>query len=244
MSRSRLGVPSWLSAQPPLGRPLAAVFALWLTAALASAASRPAEERPSGLEPPNTALFTRLCTNTADLAECGKKIEAELLRRPGASSIARRDGRLLAITIPGDVPYLFEDQPGEAGPDVSFYGYVAPANAVVLYRARGDRLDFLVLDRSTGSVTELPNEPKFNRDGRYFATADFCKDGCENRIAVWRLERRGAVRERVFAPRTPWDDAEVSWGSNTRLIVDVTEGSRSYSFNLDVNDPRWTVLSP
>jgi len=209
-----------------------------------SAVVRAEASRPGGLEPPNAAQFTRLCSNTADLVECGKKIEAEWLRKPGASTIVRRQGRFLAVSIPGDVPYIFEDQPGEAGPDVSFYGYVAAADAAVLYRARGDRLDFLVLDRATGSVTDLPNEPRFNHDGRYFATADFCKDGCENRLAVWRFERRGAVRERVFAPRVPWDDAEVSWGSPTRLIVDITEAGRSSSINLELRDPRWVILLP
>ncbi len=220
-------------------------LACTLASALVTTAARAqGAERPVGLEPLTTAQFTRVCNNTSDLVDCGKRIEAELLKRPGANAIARREGRLLAITIPGDAPYIFEDQPGEAGPDTSFYGYVPTADAVVLYRARGEKLEFLVLDRATGSVTELPNEPRFNRDGRYFATADFCKDGCENRIAVWRFERRGAVRERVFTPRTPWDDAEVSWGSNTRLIVDITEGKRSSAINLDLNDPRWTVLLP
>ncbi|MFN3630526.1 MAG: hypothetical protein ACK4XK_10820 [Casimicrobiaceae bacterium] len=52
------------------------------------------------------------------------------------------------------------------------------------------------------------------------------------------------MRERVFTPRTPWDDAEVSWGTNTRLIVDYTEGKRSRAINLELNDPRWTVLLP
>ncbi|MFN3630527.1 MAG: hypothetical protein ACK4XK_10825 [Casimicrobiaceae bacterium] len=110
-------------------------FLISLAAALAApAASAQGSERPSGLEPPTTAQFTRLCSNTADLVDCGKKIEADLLKRPGANAIARREGRLLGIMIPGDVPYIFEDQPGEAGPDTSFYGYVAAADAVVLYQ--------------------------------------------------------------------------------------------------------------
>jgi hypothetical protein len=94
-------------------------------------------------------------------------------------------------------------------------------------------------------VTVLPNERKFNHDGRFFATADFCKDGCENRLAVWRFEKRGAVRERVFTPRTMWEDAEVSWGGPSRLIIDFVEpGNKAGSMNLDLNDPRWLVLLP
>ncbi|MGL5002495.1 MAG: hypothetical protein ACRDAM_06110, partial [Casimicrobium sp.] len=141
-------------------------------------------------------------------------------------------------------PFIFEDIDSEAGPNTSFYAYSSGADSVVLYRARGDKVEFLMLHRPTGNVTELPNEPKFNRDGRFFATADFCKDGCENRLAIWRIERRGALRERVFTPRTPWDDAEVSWGSNTRLVVDITEKGKTSAFNLDVNDARWTLLAP
>jgi hypothetical protein len=198
----------------------------------------------ASVDAPNTVAFTRLCTNTADPADCGKKVEAAQMKSPSAATIARRDGKLLAISIPNEPPFIFEDIDSEAGPNVSFYAYSAGADSVVLYRARGDKVDFLLLHRPTGSVTELPNEPKFNRDGRYFATVDFCKEGCENRLAVWRIERRGALRERVYVPRTSWDDADVSWGSAVRLIVDASENGKSTAMNIDINDPRWTVLAP
>jgi hypothetical protein len=200
--------------------------------------------QPVSVDAPTTAQFARLCANTADPADCGKKVEAAQLRLPGASAIAKRDGKLLAITIPNEPPFIFEDVDSEAGPNTSFYAYSAGADSAVLYRARADKVEFLMLHRPTGALTELPNEPKFNRDGRYFATADFCKEGCENRVAVWRIERRGALRERVFVPRTPWDDADVAWGSGLRLIVDAVEGGRTSAINLDINDPRWTVLAP
>jgi hypothetical protein len=198
----------------------------------------------ASIDAPSVAQFTRLCQRSADPADCGKKIEVAQLAQPGAGQIVRRDGALLAVTVPGEPPFIFEDVESEAGPNVSFYAYSSGADSVVLYRARGDRIDFLMLHRPTGNVTELPNEPKFNRDGRYFVTADFCKDGCENRIAVWRIERRGALRERVYTPRTPWDDAEVSWGGPTRLVVDATEAGKSVAINIDMADPRWTVLAP
>jgi hypothetical protein len=198
----------------------------------------------ASVDAPTTAQFVKLCTNTADPADCGKKIEAVQIKHASASFVAKRDGKLLAITIPGEPPYIFEDVESEAGPNVSFYAYSSGADSVVLYRARADKLDFLLLHRPTGNVTELPNEPKFNRDGRYFVTADFCKEECENRVTVWRIERRGALRERVFAPRNPWSDADASWGSNTRLVIDATENGRSVAINLDMNDLRWTVLAP
>lgn len=208
--------------------------------------SLPARVEPpvASIDAPSVAQFSRLCANTADPADCGKRVEAAQLKLLGSSSVVRRDGKLLAISVPGEPPFIFEDVDSEAGPNVSFYAYSSGADSVVLYRARGDKLDFLMLHRSTGNVTELPNEPKFNRDGRYFATADFCKEGCENRIAVWRIERRGALRERVFTPRTPWEDADVSWGGPTRLVVDASENGKSAAINLDVNDSRWTVLAP
>jgi hypothetical protein len=199
----------------------------------------------ASIEAPSTAQFARLCTSTADPADCGKKVEATQLKSASASQVVKRDGKLLAVTIPGEPPFIFEDIDSEAGPNVSFYAYSSGADSVVLYRARADKLDFVLLHRPTGTLTELPNEPKFNRDGRYFATADFCKEGCENKIAIWRIERRGeALRERVFTPRTPWSDADVSWGGSTRLVVDITDGGKSTAINLDVNDPRWTVLAP
>lgn len=196
------------------------------------------------IDAPNTQQFIRLCSNTADPADCGKKIEAQQLKQPGAEKVARRDGKLLAISIPGEPPFIFEDVDSEAGPNTSFYAYSAGADAAVVYRARGDKVEFLLLHRPTGSLTELPNEPKFNRDGRYFATADFCKEGCENRLSVWRIERRGALRERVFTPRNPWSDADVSWASNIRLLVEITEAGKSSAISIDVGDARWTVLAP
>ena len=191
---------------------------------------------------PTAAQFAKLCANTVDPADCGKKIEAEQIKRAGA--VVKRAGNLLAVTVPGEPPFLFEDKPGEAGPNVSFFAYYALADAVVLYRARADKLDFVLVHRATTSTTELPNEPFFNSDGRFFATVDFCKEECENRLTVWRFERRGPARERVFVPRVPWTDAGVSWGSPRRLVIDYTEDGKSASMNLEMNDPRWTVLLP
>ncbi|WP_156864123.1 hypothetical protein [Casimicrobium huifangae] len=195
---------------------------------------------------PAAEQFAKLCANTHDPADCGKKIEATQLSRGGSliGNVIKRDGSLLAVMVPGEPPFLFEDKPGEAGPNFSFYGYYAASDSVVLYRAQADKLDFVLVHRETKSTTELPNEPFFNSDGRYFVTIDFCKEGCENRLAVWRFERRGPARERVFAPRTPWTDAGVSWGAPRRLIVDYTESGRNASINLDLGDPRWTVLLP
>ena len=191
---------------------------------------------------PNQDQFAKLCANTADPADCGKKIEAQQIGR--AAAVVRRSGNLLAVTVPGEPPFMFEDKPGEAGPNTSFYAYHAPSDSVVLYRAQADKLDFVLVHRGSTSVTEVPNEPQFNSDGRYFVTADFCKEGCENRLSVWRFERRGPARERVFAPRTPWTDAGVSWGAPRRLIVDYTEDGKNTSINLDLGDPRWTILLP
>ncbi len=198
--------------------------------------------QPASIAAPTAAQFAKLCANTADPADCGKKIEAEQIKRAGA--VVKRDGDLLAVTMPGEPPFLFEDKVGEAGPNVSFFAYYALSDAVVLYRARADKLDFVLVHRATTSTTDLPNEPLFNSDGRFFVTADFCKDDCENRLSVWRFERRGPTRERVFTPRMPWTDAGVSWGSPRRLVIDYTEDGKNASMNLDMNDPRWTVLLP
>lgn len=221
---------------------------------------------PVNVPAPTQEQFAKLCANTGDPADCGKKIEAQQITR--AASIVKRSGNLLAVTVPGEPPFIFEDKPGEAGPNVSFFAYHAASDAVVLYRAQADKLDFVLVQRGvaaaansassgngadsastangavTASTTELPNEPFFNSDGRYFVTADFCADGCENRLSVWRFERRGPARERVFAPRTPWTDAGVSWGAPRRLIVDYTEGGKNVSTNLELSDSRWTVLLP
>jgi hypothetical protein len=198
------------------------------------------------IAPPSTEQFAKLCAGTADPADCGKKIEAQQLQRAG--NLVKRAGNLLAVTVPGEPPFMFEDKLGEAGPNVSFYSYHAPSDSVVLYRAQADKIDFLLVQRGVAAVsastTELPNEPLFNSDGRFFVTADFCNEGCENRLSVWRFERRGPARERVFSPRTPWADASVSWGSPRRLIVDYSEGGKNLSFNLELNDPRWVVLLP
>ena len=224
--------------------PLALALTLTLAIALLRATASVAQPvvSISTIPAPTTAQFAKLCANTADPGECGKKIETEQIKRAGA--VVKREGNLLAVTVPGEPPFLFEDKPGEAGPSVSFFAYYALADAVVLYRAQADKLDFVLVHRATTSTTELPNEPFFNSDGRYFVTVDFCKDDCENRLSVWRFERRGPARERVFTPRAPWTDAGVNWGSPRRLVIDYTEDGKSASMNLDMNDPRWTVLLP
>lgn len=219
----------------------AALSALLCVTALAQTA----ENVPA----PTQAQFAKLCTNTGDPADCGKKIEAQQLGKAAAvAGVVKRSDNLLAVTVPGEPPFIFEDKPGEAGPQHSFFAYHAAADAVVLYRAQADKLDFVLVQRggaaSVASTVELPNEPFFNSDGRYFVTADFCPEGCENRLSVWRFERRGPARERVFAPRAPWTDAGVSWGAPRRLIVDYTEGGKNASTNLELSDPRWTVLLP
>ena len=214
-------------------------------------------QTPASVPAPTQEQFAKLCANTGDPADCGKKIEAQQIGK--ASSIVKRSGNLLAVTVPGEPPFILEDKLGEAGPNLSFFSYHAPSDAVVLYRAQADKLDFVVVQRGgsanssggnggstavTASTTELPNEPFFNSDGRYFVTADFCADGCENRLSVWRFERRGPARERVFSPRTSWTDAGASWGAPRRLIVDYTEGGKNASLNLELSDSRWTVLLP
>lgn len=210
----------------------------------ADAARRPGAV--ATLSAPSADQFAKFCAHTEDSAECGKKIEAAQFARAGGAlaSVVKRDGDLLAVLVPGEPPFLFADKPGEAGPNYSFFAYDAAADAVVLYRARADVLDFVLVHRPTHSTTDLPNEPLFNSDGRYFVTADFCKEGCENRVTVWRFERRGPARERQFAPRTAWSDAGVSWGAPRRLIIDYTESGRSGALNLDLGDPRWMVLLP
>ena len=209
-------------------------------------------QTPGTVAAPTQEQFAKLCANTSDPADCGKKIEAQQIGR--AASIVKRAGNLLAVTVPNEPPFIFEDRPGEAGPNLSFFSYHAPSDAVVLYRAQADKLDFVVVQRGasasggsggvTASTTELPNEPFFNSDGRYFVTVDFCADGCENRLSVWRFERRGPARERVFSPRIPWTDAGATWGAPRRLIVDYTENGKNASLNLELSDPRWTVLLP
>lgn len=218
----------------------------FVSAACALGCATAAAQTLATVAAPNAEQFARLCANTGDPADCGKKIEAQQIGRAG--SIVKRAGNLLAVTVPGEPPFMFEDKVGEAGPNISFYAYHAPSDSVVLYRAQADKLDFVLVQRGAAngpaSTTELPNEPIFNSDGRYFATADFCGDGCENRLAVWRFERRGPARERVFSPRTPWVDAGVSWGAPRRLIVDYSENGKNASLNLELNDPRWVVLLP
>lgn len=220
-----------------------------VAAILQTAFSMAAVAQPSSVSAPSQEQFAKLCANTADPADCGKKIEAQQIARAASiANVVKRSGNLLAVTVPGEPPFIFEDKPGEAGPHYSFFAYHGASDAVVLYRAQADKLDFVLVQRggtaSVASTTELPNEPFFNSDGRYFVTIDFCADGCENRLSVWRFERRGPARERVFSPRTAWTDAGVSWGAPRRLIVDYTEGGKNGSTNLELSDPRWTVLLP
>ena len=66
-------------------------------------------------------------------------------------------------------------------------GYVMLSPPSVLFTTDADRTGFLLLTRHNGRQYRLPAEPVLSPDRQYLVTADFCADGCDNELALWRI---------------------------------------------------------
>ena len=93
----------------------------------------------------------------------------------------------------------------------ALWDYWSPVNAVVLFATAGDDSSFAVLQRATGQLTPLPAEPVLSPDRQRLAIADFCAEGCDNEVTVWRGRSRRHPQDAGVEPPAPWSDVTVKW---------------------------------
>lgn len=171
--------------------------------------------------PLSHAEVTRLCGEAEGLGHCGRLVETEQLKRlPG---LAVRDGTTLKVALfpSGQVSFTDVDT-RSGGTTFALWDHFSAIDATLLFTTKDDDASFVLLQRATGRQTRLPAEPALAPDRQRLATADFCRQRCENRLVVWRIARDGVRREAEWQPAEPWADAAVRWQDASTIVVDYT----------------------
>ena len=189
---------------------------------------------------PNAAEVAALCADAEDATHCGRLVEArQLSRLPG---LATRDGDELRVALYPSGTAVFRDRVGvDGGTTYALWDALSPVNAVLLYVTEGERTGFALVQRVGGRVTRLPAEPVLSPDRRYLVTADFCAEGCDNEVALWRVTRDEVRKERSLRPATAWTDVTAEWQGPERLVVEHTPAGSTASqrVELRLDDARW-----
>jgi hypothetical protein len=190
--------------------------------------------------PPSRAELTALCVEAEDQAQCGRLVEARLLRK--LSRIVERDGDELRVSL---VPFglaVFRDSAYARGSrSYAIFDYLEDLDTLVLFTTQGERSGFLLVQRRGGGEFAIPSEPVFSADRKRFATADVCADGCENEIAVWRVEPDGIRKEAWWKPPAEWSDASVTWRTGGVLAIEYATAADAGSQTVErrLADPSW-----
>ena len=189
---------------------------------------------------PSAAEVGTLCANAEDASHCGRLVEARQLAR--LAGIATRDGDELRVALYPAGTAVFRDRVATDGVRTyALWDALSPINAVVLYAVDGERTGFVLLQRTNGRTTALPAEPVLSPDRRYVATADFCAEGCDNEVALWRVTREDVRKERAWRPAGAWTDVTVEWQGAERLTLEHagTQGAAPERVEVRLDDARW-----
>jgi hypothetical protein len=187
---------------------------------------------------PTPAKMAQLCGGTEDLAECGKRVEADQIRQ--APPAVERRGKVLAIELVDGTKVYFANSGGaEGGEAFAFYGYHAESELVVLYHNKADKLDFFAVSRNTGLGSALPNEPVFTSSATQFLTADVCSKDCEQRVVVWAVSDAGITRQQEWFAPFGVTEVAVAWTPAGKVWMDITRADGKQTLELALDDKRW-----
>ena len=95
-----------------------------------------------------------------------------------------------------------------------------------------DDSSFVILQRATGQLTEIPAEPVLSPDRQRAVVADFCAK-CKNELSVWRVGREGIRRELTWRPSPAWRDATAKWKDEDTLVLEYTLAGASESRRIE-----------
>lgn len=191
--------------------------------------------------PPTPAELARLCGNAEDPAHCGRLVEARQLAR--LKAIVAREGDELRIELLPAGSTMFRDAVNIIGARTyAVWDYLEQLETLVLFATEGDRTEFWLVQRRGGGEYRIPSEPVLAPGRNRFATSDFCAQGCDNEIAVWRIDAGGVRKELAWAPRDAWSDAGVAWKNSDTLAIEYTIAGESGSRTLErrIGDSAWT----
>jgi hypothetical protein len=191
--------------------------------------------------PPTPAELAKLCANAEDQAHCGRLVERQ--RLGPLKSIVSREGDELRIELLPAGSTVFRDAVNIIGARTyAVWDYLEETDTVVLFATNGDRTEFWLVQRRGGAETRIASEPVMAPGARRFATADFCAEGCDNEIAVWRFDAASVRKELTFAPRERWHDVSIGWKNADTLAVEYTPAGEAAARTLErrLNDATWT----
>jgi hypothetical protein len=181
-----------------------------------------------------------LCANAEDQAHCGRLVEERQLKAlPG---LAVRDGDDLRVSLYPSGTAVFRDVVRISGAQTyALWDALSPINGVLLFTTDADRSGFLLLTRNNGRQYRLPSEPVLSPDRQYLVTADFCADGCDNELALWRVTRDDVRKERALRPEAAWSDVTAEWRTPDRLVIEHKRAGDDASIRdeLTLADARW-----
>ena len=164
----------------------------------------------AGAAPPTPERVLELCAQVEGPAHCARLVEAEQLK--GLPNLAVRDGDTLRVTLfPSGTRTLVDVNTFGSARSYAIWDYWSPINAVVLFTTQGERIGYAVLQRATDQLTLLPAEPLLAPTRQQLAVADFCEDGCDNEITVWRVARDGIRKALAWKPAAAWTDVTLKW---------------------------------
>jgi hypothetical protein len=189
--------------------------------------------------------LAELCVNAEDQAQCGRRVEARQLTR--LARIVERDGDELRVSLAPFGLTVFRDTVSVNGAkSYAVWDYVDDLDMLVLFTTDGDRSGFLLVQRRGGNETRVPSEPVLAPDQRHFVTADFCATGCDNDVAVWRIDPHGVRKESTWAPQAPWSDVSVTWKGADTVVLEysATTDPQSRTIERRLGDPSWKIAQP
>ena len=179
------------------------------------------------------------CAQTEGSAHCARKVEAIQLQR--LPNLATRNGDTLKVSLyPTGTATFTDTEALNGGRSFALWDFFNELNTVVLFATDGDKLSFVVLQRTNGRRFDLPAEPKVSPDRQRIATADFCASNCVNELAIWRVTKDGVQKELSWKPADAWVDAGVAWKDAGIVVVDYTSaGGAAGTLERRLSDPNW-----
>jgi hypothetical protein len=205
--------------------------------AFAALAVLPFGARATPLPP---AELAALCTNAEGQAHCARLVEARQLRN--LSRIVERDGDQLRVSLSPSGLTIFRDSVYITGAkSYAVWDYLENLDTLVLFTTDGDRSGFLLVQRRGGAEYRLPSEPVLAPDARYFVTADFCPQDCDNQVALWRIQADQARKVATWTPPSRWTDVSVTWKGASTIVLEyaLPEDAHSRTVERRLDDPTW-----
>jgi hypothetical protein len=157
---------------------------------------------------------------------CAQQIEAFELEQ-GVPGIARANKQLSIDTVQGTV--IFTDQEAQGGDDEESYSYLGflpmlGHHLVSVHYFEGG--EYLLINRETGELTQIPTMPVVNGDGSRFATVQDVQQIPYFEILFWQVDSPAQQviqpeKQIIIPHQTFYQDPTAFWSTNHQLMISV-----------------------